>query len=78
MVVHQNETVQPHLKTLDHLGQKLAEMLTVTVILVDRTPFIAAGGNVIPSAWMLYPNWSRHFRERTRAPPFNQLLKVKM
>ena len=48
MIIHQNINVQPPLEKLHRLAQQVAEMPAVTIITINRTPFIAAGGDMMP------------------------------
>jgi hypothetical protein len=50
MIAHQNKTMQAHAVTRHRLSQQLKEVLPVPVIADNGLAFIAAGGDVIPSA----------------------------
>jgi hypothetical protein len=56
------------------LGQQLQEMLAVAVIAKDRPPFIASGGEMIPSIRYFDTEWPRHDEQEN----LNSCLKCQM
>ena len=56
----------------NHLSEQFQKVLAITIIALDRTPFIAAGGDMIPTADPLNSNGYGHGAEsRLLTSPVN-------
>jgi hypothetical protein len=58
MIVHQDKAVEAEIKSENHLRQNVAEVLTVTVVPENGSPFIPSCGDMIPTAGPLDSNRS--------------------
>jgi hypothetical protein len=66
VIVHQDVAVKVDSEAFDHFSEQFQEMGTITIIAENGAALVAAGGDVVPSAWMLDAKRSGHFKQDCR------------